>query len=314
MGKKFEKFILYNGSGERYFAKVFRSNDDRWRQRFHAELNAESILKKSEYLNVPKILFWEENLRVIIFEWIDGARFTETNLTLKDFFDEALHFIAELKFISRTTQNNQSIPASDSLLDVNGFMVRLVARMEALSRLEGANPLLGEMKSFLRDDVAPLCKRQMKFLTQHLQASNSILYLDQSDRILSPSDCGTHNVLVGDKLWWVDFEFFGWDDPVKLILDIMLHPAMKKDEESRSDFLTAARSLFREDIYFDERFKCFYPIVALNWVLIVLNDFLDVKEKVSTVFKCDDNDEAISRQLSKARDYFEVSRSRFESL
>ena len=58
----------------------------------------------------------------------------------------------------------------------------------------------------------------------------------------------------------------------------------------------------------------FLSIVALNWVLIVLNDFLDVKEKVSTVFKCDDNDEAISRQLSKARDYFEVSRSRFESL
>ena len=42
-----------------------------------------------------------------------------------------------------------------------------------------------------------------------------------AQRALSPSDFGLHNALRGQdgQLRFVDFEYFGWDDPVKLVSD-----------------------------------------------------------------------------------------------
>ena len=40
------------------------------------------------------------------------------------------------------------------------------------------------------------------------------------NRILSPSDFGLHNTISKkNKLYFFDFEYFGWDDPIKLICD-----------------------------------------------------------------------------------------------
>ena len=45
--------------------------------------------------------------------------------------------------------------------------------------------------------------------------------------ILSPSDFGFHNTIKSKKLYFIDFEYFGLDDPVKLVIDFILHPGMK---------------------------------------------------------------------------------------
>ena len=45
-------------------------------------------------------------------------------------------------------------------------------------------------------------------------------------RVLSPSDFGFHNALrrPDGTIVFVDFEYFGWDDPAKMMADAMLHP------------------------------------------------------------------------------------------
>ncbi len=50
--------------------------------------------------------------------------------------------------------------------------------------------------------------------------------LPQEWRSLVPSDFGFHNSLRRNdgSLAFVDFEYFGWDDPVKMTADILLHP------------------------------------------------------------------------------------------
>ena len=52
--------------------------------------------------------------------------------------------------------------------------------------------------------------------------------IDPSRRTLSPSDFGFHNARrrADHSLIFFDFEYFGWDDPVKPVCDFVLHPGM----------------------------------------------------------------------------------------
>ena len=44
-------------------------------------------------------------------------------------------------------------------------------------------------------------------------------------KIISPSDIGFHNVLKNQgKVNFIDFEYAGWDDPRKLLSDLVLQP------------------------------------------------------------------------------------------
>src|SRR5262249_23730402 len=47
-------------------------------------------------------------------------------------------------------------------------------------------------------------------------------------RTLIPSDMGAHNALRGadGHLWFLDFEYFGWDDPLTSVANFVMHPGM----------------------------------------------------------------------------------------
>ena len=62
--------------------------------------------------------------------------------------------------------------------------------------------------------------------------------LPSAQRTLAPSDFGFHNTLryANGALAFVDFEYFGWDDPAKLTADIMLHPGRPLSAPQRQRF------------------------------------------------------------------------------
>ena len=49
--------------------------------------------------------------------------------------------------------------------------------------------------------------------------------LKKEEMIISPSDFGFHNVInKNNKLFFIDFEYAGLDDPIKLICDFYCQP------------------------------------------------------------------------------------------
>ena len=100
--------------------------------------------------------------------------------------------------------------------------------------------------------------------------------LPQEWQSLVPSDFGFHNSLRrGDgSLAFVDFEYFGWDDPVKLTADILLHPGRPLAPEQRRRFRQGAVRLYGEDRTFERRLAAYLPLFGLRWVLILLNEFI----------------------------------------
>ena len=130
--------------------------------------------------------------------------------------------------------------------------------------------------------------------------------LPQEWRSLVPSDFGFHNSLRrrDGSLAFLDFEYFGWDDPVKLTADIMLHPGRTLSAPQRARFRQAAVRLYGGDPSFARRLHAYLPMFGLRWVLILLNEFIPERWQ-RRVLAGDTGswDEAKSRQLARAREF-----------
>jgi hypothetical protein len=98
---------------------------------------------------------------------------------------------------------------------------------------------------------------------------------------LSPSDFGLHNAMMtpqGDLVFF-DFEYFGWDDPVKLTADFCHHPGMSISTNAQKIWIDQMNRIFGVDPSFMSRLRALYPLYAIRWSLIILNEFRSDKIK-----------------------------------
>jgi hypothetical protein len=105
-------------------------------------------------------------------------------------------------------------------------------------------------------------------------------------------------------LAFVDFEYFGWDDPVKLTADMMLHPGNSLTPAQRKRFREAATQLYGGDPAFAQRLSAYLPLFGLRWVLILLNEFIPERWQ-RRVLAGDAGrwSDAKARQLARAREF-----------
>jgi hypothetical protein len=95
-------------------------------------------------------------------------------------------------------------------------------------------------------------------------------------KTLSSSDFGFHNALrkSDGRIIFLDFEYFGWDDPAKIVCDFLLHPAMALSPCLKRRF---AASVVRDLTWSSglrDRVVALYPLFGIKWCLILLNEFL----------------------------------------
>ena len=93
---------------------------------------------------------------------------------------------------------------------------------------------------------------------------------------MSASDFGFHNAINSEdgRLYFVDFEYFGWDDPAKMISDFFLQPALRLPVGLREGFFNRIRGNYKNDPGLEMRLSMIYPILGVKWCLIMLNVFL----------------------------------------
>jgi hypothetical protein len=126
--------------------------------------------------------------------------------------------------------------------------------------------------------------------------------------VLSASDFGFHNALRrrDGRFAFVDFEYFGWDEPVKAIADVMLHPGMMLPRELAQRYRARVEAALRDgDRGLSFRLDLLFPSIVLLWCLILLNEFLPERwTRRAMAGDRDDREAAQATQLRKARDLF----------
>jgi Ser/Thr protein kinase RdoA (MazF antagonist) len=234
------------------------------RDRLGAEFGALSFLGRHGVTVVPQAIAADPENGVALYSWLDGVPVQSPG---EAELDALLDFVATLDRL-REAPDAQALPlASEACLSPAELVRQLDRRLEALAA--GAATTSAALDRLLDETIAPLLERWGRPLRQH----DTPLAPDL--RTLSPSDLGFHNALATPAgLCFVDFEYFGWDDPVKLAADVMLHPGMALTPALKERFLAGCRVQFARDAGFADCLNHLYPLYGLRWSLILLNEFL----------------------------------------
>ena len=79
-------------------------------------------------------------------------------------------------------------------------------------------------------------------------------------------------LLLFKNIYFIDFEYLGYDDPVKMICDFYWHPAMQIEKKILKIWLNESTKAFYYN-NINKKIKFLLNAYGLRWSLIILNDF-----------------------------------------
>ena len=226
-----------------------------------------SALKLVEDLNkTPKVVAFDELQNIALYEWIKG----ENLYKIEDHhITQALGFIESLQDLN--VKDSWGL-ASEACLSAKQLLTQINFRLDRLLKTKNK-----DLNDFLICTFKPLLSKVWERSEKNWPSNNLEKDLPKSMQVFSPSDFGFHNAILKENgdLAFFDFEYFGRDDPVKLMADFIWHPGMKLKNLQKIDWLKGAISIFDSDPELVLRFKSAWPMYGLRWSLILLNEFVN---------------------------------------
>jgi hypothetical protein len=287
--------------GERKFAlKQYPSRQDDPRDRLGTEVMVLKLMERQGFPRVPRVVAVDRDLNFALLSWLDGQPVTQVG---DADVDQACEFLAHVHALRSASEIPATSLAAEACL--SGAEIERQLNMR-LSQLQEPAATEYALSGFLREEYMPAAARILA--TAKAEADTTGLDfnvpLPQERRSLVPSDFGFHNSLrqPDGALAFFDFEYFGWDDPVKMTADVLLHPGTPLEPTRRARLRTGAERLYGTDPSFHARLAAFYPLFGLRWVLILLNEFHPLRwQRRRLAGLTEDWSLAKARQLSRAR-------------
>jgi len=256
--------------GNSYLLKHYPKQTEGSRPRLETEFNALRLLHHHNFKNVPKAFGNDINLNLGLYDWIDGEKVSSPG---NNDLDQAIDFIENLYSLSQKIDRNDIGLASEACLSVKDFVSQIEKRLLRLKLVSKSFP---ELSTFLENTFEPLWAEVKYEIIPIWHFESRDYILPRKKQTLSPSDFGFHNCikLNDGSLKFIDFDYFGWDDPVKLTADFIWHPAMNLNRGLTDKWKIAMLNIFSSDSQFENRLNGAIPLYGLRWALIILNEFL----------------------------------------
>ena len=297
-GRNSRVFRVRSRRGD-FALKQYPAREQDPRDRLGTEVTTLRIMEGQGFSDVPRVVGAEPARGFAAFTWIDGDRVGAVG---DDDIDQACAFLARVHALRLLPALPTGRLASEACLSGAEIERQLAMRVAALA---GAAADAPELQAFLTERFAPAHDRLLVLARQRIEAAqlDFAAPLPQDRRSLVPADFGFHNTIrrPSGALAFIDFEYFGWDDPVKLTADVLFHPGMPLGPDQSERFRTHATRIFGNDDAFGARLDAYLPLFALRWALIVLNEFLPHRWKLRQLAGTTQSlDEIKRRQLALA--------------
>jgi hypothetical protein len=280
----------------RFAVKFYRRDPGDPRDRLGTEFESLQFLWQNGVRAIPRPIAIDGNRQCAIYEYIAGEVALTSELGSDD-IDASVDFLDLLRRLRGAPGSDALGSASEACFSLGDIVTGVTRRLDRLRHAHGSgdasglarwiagtfDPLLTEVRQWCRDAAG----------RWGIAFDESI---SREARTLSPSDFGFHNAIRrrDGALAFVDFEYFGWDDPAKTLVDYLLHPGMALAESLKRRFAARALAVFADVPMLSARSRIVYPLFGLKWALILLNDFLPDRMSRSTA-------EQRGGQLAKAQ-------------
>tara|TARA_B100000700_G_scaffold331081_1_gene461274 strand:+ start:4390 stop:5397 length:1008 start_codon:yes stop_codon:yes gene_type:complete len=240
------------------------------RNRLLNELKFLKFLQDNELQSVPIPVAWDEEKNWMLMNYIKGE---SVNSATQSSCQALIEFILRLQSLKDKPNSILIGMGSEAFLSINNHFSSLENKINFIHQ------------KLIRKSINTRTCKLLEYNLQNLQILklkykdiNSDEDLDKeiklNDLILSQSDVGCHNMIkANNKYYFIDFEYAGWDDPCKLISDLILQP----DHGIPLRYMNIIKQLF------DNRFISFDPstrlplmleLCRINWISIIIKSLL----------------------------------------
>ena len=272
-GRNSRVFRVDCQDGSAVAVKAYFQSDRDPRDRMRCEVRALRFLRLAGLNQTPMPLAGDRARRLAVYEFVAGRPLRAGDIGGAE-IDCAVEFLRALKAIADSGKGRRLPAASEACFSIDATLRNLDDRFRRLGRSSAGHPALAD---FLRDELLPCrrlaARRCLDFCLKHGIAPGA--QIPWSERSLSPSDFGFHNALrrADGRLVFLDFEYFGWDDPAKMAADFLLHPAMRLPPALKRRFLSGLMAAWPGAPKLVLRLRAVHPLFALKWCAILLNEF-----------------------------------------
>ena len=255
--------------GEEYIAKFYFGTTADGRDRLEVEFAALQFLWDHGVRCIPEPIRADPLRKVALYSFVTGEPMEVSQVSADD-AEQLILFVDILRQVGNDPEARVLPPAAEAFFTTTAVVANIRARLARLQAQGGDGPAYNELRLFLRDRFSPA-------LDQFAGRANAsgLGELGWPYRTLSPSDLGFHNALRAPDghLVFLDFEYFGWDDPAKTLSDVLLHPKMQAPPSLQRRFIHGFDEIFGRDPNWRRRVELLYPLFSLKWCMIMLNEF-----------------------------------------
>jgi hypothetical protein len=251
-----------------FFAlKLYPAADD-GRDRLGVETAVLRWMEAQAITIVPRLIAADHRLGAALLSWVDG------DLVYVPGAADVSQACAFLRLLHER-RDRSVVPrgqlAAEACLSGVEIERQLRARLAMLLALRDT-----ALTEFLDGEAAPALAARIARARAELASAGGCFdtQLPDPERSQVPADFGFHNALRREngQLTFIDFEYFGWDDPAKLIGDLLLHPGTALDDGLRVEIFDTACGIYASR-NFAARLAALLPMLGLRWALILLNEF-----------------------------------------
>lgn len=263
------RIFLVETRSSRYALKKYPASDSR--NRLAAEMAALRFFERQGIRRTPRVVAAAPELRFALLSWIDGdpvERVSDADVA------EFAAFQISLDGAIDDQARSDIGEASEACLSGSRILSHIERRY---ARLETVKHDVADFAVFLDGTLVPSLHR----FTATAHATYRRLGLDFAEdiapqfRTVIPSDLGAHNALRGrdGRLSFLDFEYFGWDDPLTSIANFVMHPGMHLEDGQKLAYQRALLGHFRRHAE-AQRLAALTPLYGLRWCAIILGELL----------------------------------------
>ena len=293
-------------AGRALVAKMYFQHAADPRDRLGTEFRMLSFLWDGGTRCIPEPVGMDRTYGVGFYSYIDGARLSEGPVTERD-LEQYGQFVSSMWQLSRQP-GAEALPwASEAAFTLCDRLATVTKRLTWLR--DALDPGALQARSFLAEEAAPLFDRLGSWAKDVAETTGfaSSEPVPEAEWALSQGDVGLHNCLrTANGLVFLDFEYGGWDDAAQVMVQMCLAPAIPVPEQLHPRLLSELVGGAPRSEFLALRVWLNYPILALKWSLIMLNELVEVgrarRSFAGTVL-----DEIEGSRVAKARTMLEVA-------
>ena len=253
---------------------------------------------------VPSLLAEDVGRRCVVLEYLDGQPYVAGVSPSEQDVLQAGNFFSLLNADKLLAKKYVKQSAAEGFLSLSEHLENVSKRLNQLSTEHLPVGMRFNSKALVQKIF-----QQLDVVTNDTKTFiEKGLIQDQiriDDCCVSPSDFGFHNAFrSADGVKFFDFEFAGWDDPAKLMVDFMLQPRMPVAPNLANTFFRSVTP-FGSDKLMD-RIVVLGPILRLKWLCIMLSVLRpDRLREMQVVAQGTMSENYIKQRLEEAQAYIQ---------